>query len=789
MKLFPRFNTVYYRLIFSYIGLIMIVTILLGSLSYYYFSKNFNEEVNKVNQAKLEHMERITDKTVFEKTEQIYADLAINEFNNHDLKLLFDSLPVDKNTLINEVYHYLRGIITIKSDFLLGIDIYFAEQQMVISSTSGVKYLKDNDSKRWIQYKWLDTDHKLPQFRWLDNGPSNLENFENSYEEETNTPYSNSISFVGSYPYSASVGGLKGIIALHVNPGAVQSLITDSDREEASKVFLVSKNGTLIASNHSITAPAAYQEVIADTIASVENKGNFIVRINDEKQMVTYTTLASNGWRLIDITPIEQFYQKSSAVLRTLLWGCALAILVGIVLSNILTWQIYNPLKLMMTTSRKLFADHDNSSQSAIGNEYTFINSVINNLSIKVRDLENTITNYKPLILNQLILGLLYKTIKSEAEFREKLAFLHMEPAGKNYTCVLFENYEEATNKLDMETSQFILYRLIEFIESSTNGRRLCIAIPLMDNRVAAIINTDSGSASIKALAQDILSFIHDNFMIKWTASLGPQTNDPLELQHSYKLAENQLKYVYLFPEEHIFHHEQLTEREESVLELPKQFSQQFEKQLKLNQFDALSVTLRELIDEMIQGNYSFARCEQQLNQLVSLFHQYLKNMNLGSKDILTEPLIEQFQKIRHIEHFYTWMLQMIEKTYFYINQEANNRLTNVIRDVQLYIKNHIVNDLSLNRVAEMVSLNPSYLSKLFKDDTGINFVDYINTQRIDMAKEMILQTDKTIDEIARDVGFNSSTYFIKKFKEVNGVTPRNFKLQNLVISKMNNQK
>lgn len=789
MKFLPKLNTIYYRLIFSYIGLITITTLLLGSMSYYFFSTNFNEEIIKVNQTKLDHMEMITEKTIFEKTEQIYADLAINEFNNRDLKMLFDSNSTDRNTLISEVHHYLQGIVNIKSDFLQGIDIYFADLQMVISSTSGVKYLNDENSKQWIQYNWLDADHTLPQYRWLDNGSIHVGIDENIITEDSLIKSSSAISFIGSYPYSASAGKLKGVIALHIDSTAVQNMIMDSDREEAGKVLLVSDNGTLITSSRTMIDPVPYQEIIANTVAATEKRGDSIVRINDEKHMVTYTTLASNGWKLIDITPIEEFYKKSSAVLRTLLWGSAIAILIGVVLSNILTWKIYNPLKMILVTSRKLFADHEKSPQSASENEYTFINSVINNLSVKVRDLETTITNNKPLILNQLILGLLYKTIKSDAEFRERLTLLHMAPVGERYTCVLFEMSEEATNELDMETSQFILYRLIEFIETHSSGRRLCLAVPLKDNRVAAIINTDANSAAVKALTQEIVSFAQDNFMIKWTASLGPETSDPLELHYTYKIADDQFKYGYWFPELHILHHELFAEREESTQELPEQLFQQFDKQLKLNQLDAITVTLRKLVDELKQGNYSYAHCDQKLNQLVSTFHHYLKNMNLGSKDIFTEPLTEQFQNVRNIDHFYSWMLQAIHETFAYLQKETSNRSTNVIRDIQHYIRNHIGDELSLNAVAEKVSLNPSYLSKIFKDETGINFVDYINKQRIEAAKEMILHTDKIIDEIARDVGFNSSTYFIKKFKEINGVTPRNYKLQNLHMINMNEQK
>jgi AraC-like DNA-binding protein len=84
---------------------------------------------------------------------------------------------------------------------------------------------------------------------------------------------------------------------------------------------------------------------------------------------------------------------------------------------------------------------------------------------------------------------------------------------------------------------------------------------------------------------------------------------------------------------------------------------------------------------------------------------------------------------------------------------------------------------LSLQIVSERVSLHPRYLSQLFKEETGVNFVDYINRRRLEAAAQLIKTSDLNVEQIAGSVGFNTPAYFIKKFKEAYGVTPKTYKI------------
>jgi two-component system, response regulator YesN len=94
------------------------------------------------------------------------------------------------------------------------------------------------------------------------------------------------------------------------------------------------------------------------------------------------------------------------------------------------------------------------------------------------------------------------------------------------------------------------------------------------------------------------------------------------------------------------------------------------------------------------------------------------------------------------------------------------------------YIETNFSSDLSLQGVAEYVSLSPNYLSTLFKKEINASFTDYLTEIRIEKAKELLLDTYLKTYEIADSVGYNENAYFCKTFKKVTGKTPSEFRRQ-----------
>jgi len=102
------------------------------------------------------------------------------------------------------------------------------------------------------------------------------------------------------------------------------------------------------------------------------------------------------------------------------------------------------------------------------------------------------------------------------------------------------------------------------------------------------------------------------------------------------------------------------------------------------------------------------------------------------------------------------------------------------IRIVKRYIREHYQEDISLPVLAELVNISPVYLSRLFKKEEGINFVDYLNQYRIEAAKKLLQDIRYNIIEVAHLSGFHNTKYFSKIFKKAVGITPSEYRRRHL---------
>ena len=100
-----------------------------------------------------------------------------------------------------------------------------------------------------------------------------------------------------------------------------------------------------------------------------------------------------------------------------------------------------------------------------------------------------------------------------------------------------------------------------------------------------------------------------------------------------------------------------------------------------------------------------------------------------------------------------------------------------VITKAKKYIEEHHTEDLSLAEVAKAVNTSSFYFCKLFRRITGINFTDYVARTRIERAKNLLLNPNLRISEIAYEVGFQSLTHFNRVFKRVLGQAPSDYRL------------
>ena len=99
-----------------------------------------------------------------------------------------------------------------------------------------------------------------------------------------------------------------------------------------------------------------------------------------------------------------------------------------------------------------------------------------------------------------------------------------------------------------------------------------------------------------------------------------------------------------------------------------------------------------------------------------------------------------------------------------------------IVDNVIRYIKNHYKEDINLNVLANEFFLSPAYLSRKFSRTTGVSIMSYLEDYRINVATDLLKGSERSISEIADQVGYYDANYFTKIFKKVKGITPKEFR-------------
>lgn len=186
---------------------------------------------------------------------------------------------------------------------------------------------------------------------------------------------------------------------------------------------------------------------------------------------------------------------------------------------------------------------------------------------------------------------------------------------------------------------------------------------------------------------------------------------------------------------------------------------------------------VREYLDEM-SG-------KRQLNQkvlkllridIMQLIYARLKKTEVQAYKILINETSERLYRnsIESVKDMMDYVEYLAENAVSYADlaQETGS----VVRKIKEYIDRNFNRDISRNDLAEIVYLNPDYISRLFRKETGMSMSEYLLKKRIDTAKELLENTKMPVNVISMHAGYNNYTYFTRVFRDNTGYSPNEYR-------------
>ncbi|WP_017473004.1 response regulator transcription factor [Amphibacillus jilinensis] len=200
---------------------------------------------------------------------------------------------------------------------------------------------------------------------------------------------------------------------------------------------------------------------------------------------------------------------------------------------------------------------------------------------------------------------------------------------------------------------------------------------------------------------------------------------------------------------------------------------------LAANRMDDFFEVFSDLIRSTQSGNY-----DEMIGiyyTIAVLLYSYISQNDLHDRINNFEKLLKMDEH-NSVKSSFQYLKQVATQIFKFKQTDDRNRATKVIDRICQYIENHLEEDLSLVRLAEIHYFNPSYLSYFFKQEQGINLSEYIDRCRIRKAKELLQNGDLKVREVSEHVGYNAAHSFTRFFKKMTGLTPKEYR-ENLTKS------
>lgn len=208
---------------------------------------------------------------------------------------------------------------------------------------------------------------------------------------------------------------------------------------------------------------------------------------------------------------------------------------------------------------------------------------------------------------------------------------------------------------------------------------------------------------------------------------------------------------------------------------LPKDcLSMQEEKEF-MNALTALQTDSAEaLLKKVFSRALSVGRAPSQrlLHQLLQIGARFLQNQNMEPVQDMEEAFSASALSRMAPAEIEGFLIRYFRTIIERAPGCQSRRYSAHIRKALLYLHENYGQDITLQDLADHLHVSPSHLSRLFRQEVGTSFIDYLVSYRIDRARQLIRQTDLDLKTIGERVGFHGYNYFLRAYKEKTGHTP-----------------
>lgn len=566
----------------------------------------------------------------------------------------------------------------------------------------------------------------------------------------------------------------KGYLILHLDINKLKQFIDQLDLGSSRKVLIVDDQGTVLTSRdpNDIGAKLDASSALYHYWNNPNTQGTVTWAGADYSVLSLRSSI--NNWTYLAMTPMAELVERANSIRFITISIMLLLSAVWLLLAVIGSRQLYRPIG-------QLIRKHA-PEQHHVRNELQAIDTFVDRIKDTNEELQTRLTEYEPYRKEGLFLHLLRGEI-SDRDIPDFMQEYGLVLQGDRFCVCLIDVDQYAFFQKTFKGKErfLVMYALRNIIEE-LGGRfssRVTVIPQLGQIVLIAGSPREDGQfpADMAALGKEIREQVKQRFDFTVSIVISDMRPAHSGISESYHEAMELLDYRWIAgPNKTIAASDAEPALNRSSRILVKRKSDVMQK-IVHGDFAAAREQLAGLV-ESIPGSLNHS--EGILGLFAGLLGEidlYLHEMGYEMDNMFEYDLPDNLYQQTSLKEVHSWMantvLTVVEN---YLHQHSLSRQKKIVMMMLQHIQEHYESDLSLQILADQFNVSPSRLSRMFKEETGSNYLNYLIQFRMDKAREWLVHTDIPVNEISSRLRYTSLQNFTRIFKQVTGVPPGQYR-------------
>lgn len=760
-QLFKSFKhrSIFFTFLLSYL-LILVIPLLIGISDYIRYSNIIKQETETYNYEMLQQAQSVIDERL-KSVEQLSMDISASQTIQNFLMTQDDKGGNDILMMMDVINELKKNMGT--NSYVSELFIYFAKSNVIL--TDSAKYTPE------IYYEMMYQDSGISYEDWKK--ILNERRFkEYSLLRSNSVPADNNNTIRLLRSLRVGPGNLsQGTLVIGFKSSMIRNAMDEMNMLGRSSVYIQNSH------NEIITSSGQRELMIPDTYSHLMEGENNNTRVKGKDVIVTSCPSKINDWIYVYVKPLDILMEKANSTRNVTFIIIALGIFFEITLALIFSRRNVTPIRQLVHMLKENIEAGSNNYNSK--NEIDYIKNTAMAVITETKTVKAAMEEQLPTIQASTMIQLLKGNITETENLEHILDSIGIRFSDQDF-CVMVIDIEACNDEALKKEWSLIKFIISNVLLELGNEKNSAFMLDLEWERMALLINIKQDSRGFASTAYEIASkirdFMYEKYFTSVSVGIGRIHTGIVNIKESYSEAQKALEYKMLKGRRSICLSSELTIAPQNY-EYSIETEVQLIKSVKYGDFATVRALLKEIFDLNFRGkslSMEMARCFY--FDIMSTGIKILGSINIEYTELFgadNNPLdrLTSCDTIGEMHESLEYIYQKICEYISSIQVEPDNDES--IKNILEFIEKRFSDpNLSLSMIADNFKMNPSYISHIFKDYTGSNFVYWLREKRIEKVRELLLESDMPLEQIAQTTGYLNSNVLIRNFKKVENITP-----------------